>query len=61
MLGGRESLSGLLAQRIAARMDVDGVAGDLQPLPSSEVFLEQVARAFEQADELRRTTPTALP
>ncbi len=60
-LRGRENLSGLLAQRIAARLGVNGVAGDLQTLESSEVFLEQVARAFEQADELRRTTPTALP
>ncbi len=58
-LRGREHLAGLLAQRIAARMGVNGV--ELRTLESAEAFLEQVARAFELAEQLRRSTPTAAP
>ena len=45
-----DHVAGLLAQLIAARMNMNGDLGALQVGSNAEVFLEQVARAFELAE-----------
>lgn len=45
-----DHVAGLLAQRIAARMNLNGDLDSLRVGPNAEIFLEQVARAFEIAE-----------